>query len=150
MACDHKFEDHGYDDDLMWIFEMISFFPSNRWAVILAFDVKVEREAQEMADSVGVKIFTAEIIYHLFDSFMAHRAELKRQKQEEFKNIAVFPSKIRVLPNFIFNSRDPIVCGVSIEAGVLRVNTPMCVPSKEVSSLFIIDNLVVKFMQWYV
>jgi len=41
--------------------------------VILAFDVRVEREAQEMADSVGVRIFTADIIYHLFDNFMKHR-----------------------------------------------------------------------------
>lgn len=41
--------------------------------MILAFDVRVEREAQEMADSVGVRIFTADIIYHLFDNFMKHR-----------------------------------------------------------------------------
>ena len=45
----------------------------SRWAVILAFDVKVEREAQEYADTVGVKIFTADIIFHLFDKFMKHR-----------------------------------------------------------------------------
>lgn len=45
----------------------------NRWACILAFDVKVEREAQELADSLGVRIFTAEIIYHLFDNFMKYR-----------------------------------------------------------------------------
>ena len=38
-----------------------------KYAVILAFDVKVEREAQEMADREGVKIFQADIIYHLFD-----------------------------------------------------------------------------------
>ena len=28
-----------------------------KYTVILAFDVKVERDAQEMADNVGVKIF---------------------------------------------------------------------------------------------
>lgn len=44
-----------------------------RWAVILAFDVRVEREAQEMADSLGVRIFSADIIYHLFDAFLKHR-----------------------------------------------------------------------------
>ena len=38
-----------------------------KYAVILAFDVKVERDAQEMADREGVKIFQADIIYHLFD-----------------------------------------------------------------------------------
>ena len=38
-----------------------------KYAVILAFDVKVERDAQEMADREVVKIFQADIIYHLFD-----------------------------------------------------------------------------------
>ena len=41
--------------------------------MILAFDVRVERDAQEMADSLGVKIFLADIIYHLFDNFLKHR-----------------------------------------------------------------------------
>ena len=61
--------DNQYVDKLN--FDMYNFF--SRWAVILAFDVKVEREAQEMADAQGVKIFTADIIYHLFDSFMKYR-----------------------------------------------------------------------------
>ena len=100
--------------------------------MILAFDVKVERDAQEMADSVGVKIFRADIIYHLFDQFTAYQENLKRQKREQFKNVAVFPCKLRVMPNFVFNSRDPIVCGVQIEAGIVRQGTPMCVPSKSV------------------
>lgn len=101
--------------------------------MILAFDVKVEREAQELADSLGVMIFTADIIYHLQDKFLKHREDLKKKKQEEFKNIAVFPCKLRVLPQFIFNSRDPIVVGVSVEAGLVKNGTPICVPSKEVS-----------------
>ena len=48
------------------------------------------------------------------------------------RNIAVFPAKVKVLPQFIFNSRDPIVMGVTIEAGVLRQGTPLCVPAKGV------------------
>lgn len=49
------------------------------------------------------------------------------------RHIAVFPVKLRILPQFIFNSRDPIVMGVCIDAGVLRQGTPLCVPSKGVS-----------------
>lgn len=44
----------------------------------------------------------------------------------------MFPAKLKVLPQFIFNSRDPIVMGVCIEAGVLKQGTPLCVPSKGV------------------
>jgi translation initiation factor 5B len=40
---------------------------------MLCFDVKIEKEAQAYADEVGVKIFSAEIIYHLFDMFTAYQ-----------------------------------------------------------------------------
>lgn len=61
-----------------------------RYAVILAFDVKVERDSQEMADSLGVRIFSAEIIYHLFDAFTKYREDYKKQKQDEFKCATTF------------------------------------------------------------
>ena len=105
----------------------------SKYCMILAFDVKIERDAQELADKEGVKIFQANIIYHLFDAFTNYQAELVRQKKEEFKHVAVFPCKFKVLPNFVFNSRDPIVCGISVEAGVIRTGTPICAPSKSVS-----------------
>lgn len=92
----------------------------------------MEREAQEMADSLGVRVFSADIIYHLFDQFMAFRDNLKKRKQEEFKHVKVFPCKLRVIPQYIFNSRDPIVMGVLVEAGFVAIGTPICVPSKQV------------------
>ncbi|XP_055624937.1 eukaryotic translation initiation factor 5B [Toxorhynchites rutilus septentrionalis] len=113
----------------------------NQYATILAFDVKVERDAQELADSLGVKIFQADIIYHLFDKFMAYREEIKQRKREEFKTIAVFPCKLKILPQFVFNSRDPIVMGVIVEAGVVKVGTPICVPSKEFVDLGVVTSI---------
>lgn len=157
-----------------------------RYATILAFDVKIEKDAQELADSLGVKIFQADIIYHLFDKFINYREELKQRKRDENKHIAVFPCKLKILPQvsdatrrdasfdplrraeghginkrrvrgrrprpryirlngafelglvcdlfqYIFNSRDPIVMGVMVEAGIVKEGTPICVPSKDVS-----------------
>ncbi|KAH8263817.1 hypothetical protein KR038_007926 [Drosophila bunnanda] len=112
-----------------------------QYATILAFDVKIEREAQEMADSLGVKIFQADIIYHLFDKFTAYREELKQKKREEFRSVAVFPCKLRILPHFIFNSRDPIVMGVMVENGIVKVGTPICVPSKEFVDIGIVTSI---------
>ena len=43
-----------------------------KFACLLAFDVPVTREAREMAESLGVRVFTADIIYHLFDQFTAY------------------------------------------------------------------------------
>jgi len=102
-----------------------------KFATILAFDVKVERDAQEMADREGVRIFQADIIYHLFDRFTEYQAELVKQKKEQFRSIAVFPCKLRIMPEHVYMSRDPIVCGVKVEAGIVKTGTPICVPSKE-------------------
>lgn len=113
----------------------------SQYATILAFDVKVERDAQDLADSLGVKIFQADIIYHLFDKFMAYREELKQKKRDEFKSIAVFPCKLKILPQFIFNSRDPIVCGVMVENGIVKEGTPICVPSKDFVDIGIVTSI---------
>ena len=113
-----------------------------QYACILAFDVKVERDAQDMADNMGIRIFTADIIYHLFDAFMKYRDEYKKKKQDEFRTTAVFPCKLRILPQFIFNTRDPIVMGVRIESGFLRTGTPICVPEKEVRTQSRINTII--------
>ncbi|KRY78693.1 Eukaryotic translation initiation factor 5B, partial [Trichinella pseudospiralis] len=102
-----------------------------QWAVILAFDVKVDRDAQQMADELEVKIFQADIIYHLQDAFLKYREELKEKKRQEFAHLAIFPCKLRVLPQHMYKTRDPIICGVVVEAGILKVGVPLCVPSKE-------------------
>lgn len=89
----------------------------------------------------------ADIIYHLFDKFIAYRDELKAKKREEFKNIAVFPCKLKILPQFVFNSRDPIVVGVSIEAGTVKEGTPICVPAKECLELGRVTSIEINHKQ---
>jgi translation initiation factor 5B len=96
---------------------------NKEYAVMLCFDVKVDKDAHELADQMGVKIFTAEIIYHLFDDFTRHMAALKEQKKEESKMLAVFPCVLRTVA--VFNKKDPIVIGVDVIEGNLRINTPI-------------------------
>lgn len=96
---------------------------AKEYAVMLCFDVKVDKEAQAYADEVGVKIFTADIIYHLFDDFTKHLAQLSEQRKEESKLLAVFPAVLR--PVAVFNKKDPIVIGVDVIEGNLRLLTPI-------------------------
>ncbi|RYP35392.1 hypothetical protein DL766_002568 [Monosporascus sp. MC13-8B] len=93
------------------------------YAVMLCFDVKVDKEAQQYADEQGIKIFTADIIYHLFDAFTKHMEEQLEKKKEESKMLAVFPCVLR--PVAVFNKTGPIVIGVDVIDGNLRVNTPI-------------------------
>ena len=96
---------------------------SKEFAVMLCFDVKVDKEAQAYADDVGVKIFTADIIYHLFDDFTKHMAQLAEQKKEDSKLLAVFPCVLS--PVAVFNKKDPIVIGVDVTEGNLKLLTPI-------------------------
>jgi translation initiation factor 5B len=102
------------------------------YAVMLAFDVKVPRDVRDVADELGVKIFTAEIIYHLFDQFTAYIDDLKKKTKEESAPEAVFPVRLRIFPEYIFNKKDPILLGVEVIDGQLRLGTPIVVPSKDV------------------
>ncbi|KAL2497048.1 eukaryotic translation initiation factor 2 (eIF-2) family protein [Abeliophyllum distichum] len=101
------------------------------YATILAFDVKVTPEARDLADELGVKIFIADIIYHLFDQFKAYIDNLKEEKKRESAEDAVFPCVLKIMPNCIFNKKDPIVLGVDVLEGIVKVGTPICVPQKD-------------------
>lgn len=96
---------------------------AKEYAVMLCFDVKVDKEAQQYADDQGIKIFTADIIYHLFDDFTKYRNQLAEQRKEESKLNAVFPCVLHPLQ--VFNKKDPIVVGVDVIDGSLRPLTPI-------------------------
>ncbi len=55
----------------------------SEFATILAFDVDVSAEARSHAADVGVRIFTADIIYHLFDQFTRFMENLMEQRRQE-------------------------------------------------------------------
>ena len=110
-----------YKRDVMQCAIMLEKSPD--YAVMLCFDVKVDKEAQAYAAEQGIKIFTADIIYHLFDSFTKHMDEMLEKKKEDSKMLAVFPCVLK--PVAVFNKTDPIVIGVDVVDGQLKINTPI-------------------------
>ena len=69
------------------------------YATILAFDVKIDSEARKHAEETSVRIFTADIIYHLFDQFTAYMDRLMEQRRQEARNLAVFPCIVKASCN---------------------------------------------------
>ncbi len=86
----------------------------------------------EFAEENGIKIFTADIIYNLFDEFVKYVKKCKDDRKTEEGTKAVFPCILEVVRGAVFNSRQPIVIGVTVKAGVLKIGTPLCVPDKAV------------------
>ena len=100
------------------------------YAVILAFDVKVEQAAADLAGELGVKIFTADIIYHLFDQFTAYIDTVRDEAKKAAAESVNFPCVLKILPTCVFNKKDPIIVGVEVVSGIARIGTILCVPTQ--------------------
>ncbi|KAG8854709.1 hypothetical protein FRB96_007394 [Tulasnella sp. 330] len=94
-------------------------------ACILCFDVPVDKDAERMAEEMGIRLFKADIIYHLFDAFTAYNNEIIEAKRRDAAPQAVWPCRLRIIA--CFAKRDPIILGVDIVEGTLRIGTPLCV-----------------------
>ncbi|QLQ81704.1 hypothetical protein HG537_0F04650 [Torulaspora globosa] len=111
-----------YKRDVMKAGAMLEKAPE--YAVMLCFDVKVDKEAEQYAEQEHIKIFNADIIYHLFDSFTAYQEKLLEERRKNFMEYAIFPCALQTLQ--IINKRSPMIIGVDVIDGVLRIGTPIC------------------------
>ncbi|XBI13010.1 hypothetical protein VPH35_139805 [Triticum aestivum] len=130
-----------YKQDVMKASAMLK--RKEEYAVILAFDVKVMPEASALAAESGLKIITADTVYRLVNIYTEHIKGLKEAKKMQFAAEAVFPCTLKILPNRVYHSKDPIVCDVEVVEGVVKVGTPICVftPSKDKSKNIIVHSL---------
>lgn len=72
----------------------ISFF--FRFACMLVFDVKVLADAYKYAEEFQIKIFEANIIYHLFDQFLKYVDNCREERKKQEARDIVFPSVLKV------------------------------------------------------
>lgn len=98
---------------------------AKEYAIILAFDVKVDSEASELAVDLGVKIMYANIIYHLFDQFTSYMNNIIADRKKAISSKAVFPCILKIVPNCVFNTKDPLIMGIDITDGRLKIGTPV-------------------------
>lgn len=110
-----------YRKDVLKAVTMLKKAPE--YAVMLCFDVRIDKEAEQYADEQNIRIFNSNIIYHLFDEFTAYQKELLEKKREENKDKAVFPCVMKTIQ--IINKRNPMIIGVDVLDGVVKVGTPI-------------------------
>jgi translation initiation factor 5B len=55
--------------------------------------------------------------------------------------VAVFPSIIKILPQHVYNQKDPIIVGVEVVEGILKVGTPLCVPALDHIHIGIVTSI---------
>lgn len=93
--------------------------------VILGFNVKVLKEAEEEARINNVKIMLNNIIYRLVEEYIQWRKMMKETERKRLLDSLVRPAKIKVLRGYVFRRSDPAIVGVEVLGGVLKPNTPL-------------------------
>lgn len=111
------------------------------YALILAFDVKIDPDAEKEAKLLGVTIFAADIIYHLFDSFTKHMEDFKEEQRRAKAGQVIYPCILKIIPDFIFNKKDPLIFGVRVEEGELHQSTPIVVGDKDLLKLGTVESI---------
>ena len=120
-----------YKRDVMKATTMLEKAPE--LAIMLCFDVKVDREAEQYAEEQHIKIFNADIIYHLFDQFTAYQEKLLEQRRKDFLEYAVMPCVLKTIQ--IINKCNPMIIGVDVVEGSVRCGTPICAVRRDPDSL---------------
>ena len=103
------------------------------YSVIFAFNIKVSKEIEQLAEKNGITILTGEIIYNIVDNYKKYVEKIKSAKKEILKDQAIFPCHLEMMgKKFIFNNKNPFVFGVRVIKGRLLVGTPLICPDKNV------------------
>ncbi|EGR28748.1 hypothetical protein IMG5_169450 [Ichthyophthirius multifiliis] len=111
------------------------------FACILAFDVKVLPDAAKYAEENHIKVFTAKIIYQLFDSFKKYQEECILIRKKEEGKLAVFPCIFK--PNNILCNSSPFLINGEVKQGVIKVGTQLCTYNQEKIKVGIVENIEV-------
>eukprot|EP00486_Rosalina_sp_Unknown_P008973 CAMPEP_0201592840 /NCGR_PEP_ID=MMETSP0190_2-20130828/190617_1 /ASSEMBLY_ACC=CAM_ASM_000263 /TAXON_ID=37353 /ORGANISM="Rosalina sp." /LENGTH=950 /DNA_ID=CAMNT_0048051781 /DNA_START=624 /DNA_END=3476 /DNA_ORIENTATION=- len=106
------------------------------YAAILAFDVKIGNDARQLAAKEGITIFESDVIYHLQKEYEQYVTKIRTERQRQFT--PVFPVEMQILSNtkmHIMHKKNPLVLGVKITRGSLRMGIPICAKRYDASRI---------------
>lgn len=88
---------------------------------ILAFNVKILTDAEEMLRETDVNLLNDDIIYKLLEGYVKCRKDMECSLDVKAREEIVHPGKFKVLPDCIFRVSKPAVVGVRVLGGRIRV-----------------------------
>lgn len=99
--------------------------------IMLCFDTKIDKEMMDLAESQHIKIFEALIIYNLIDKYKEYTEKLISMNKKKNMAELIYPCKLKIIPEYIFTKRSPLILGVEIIEGKLKINMPLFVKHED-------------------
>jgi len=102
-------------EDIMFAYSVKEKKPE--YGIIIGFNVKVDKNAEEFLKSYNIKIILGNVIYRMLEDIQNYVNELTKKKlPEDLPPVA----KIRILPAHVFRRSSPAIVGIEVLAGELR------------------------------
>jgi len=90
------------------------------YGVIIAFNIKVLPSASEEIKTTGVKLFSADVIYHLTEEYSDWTEAAEERKRKEWIDAIIRPAKIRIIPKLVFRFSKPAIAGIEVLGGTVK------------------------------
>ena len=113
---------------------------NNLYGVIFAFNVDIPKDIKQIAKDDGIKIFSADIIYTLFEKYK----DWKQQQLDNERKVAheklVWPGKVKIMKGYVFRQSNPAVVGVEVLGRIKTKVRLVNKNGKEIGSIKEIQN----------
>jgi len=88
--------------------------------VIVAFNVDVLKEAEELAKNKEIKIFKDNVIYKIIEDYELWLEEKKEEEKIRRQLGIIRPGKIQILEGYVFRASKPAIVGVKVLSGEIK------------------------------
>ncbi len=89
--------------------------------VIVGFNVSLTPDAREESDMLDAHVLVGNIIYSIVEDLEKGLELRKKEMDEATKGSMPIPSKLSVMPEYIFRATKPVIVGVRIHSGRIKV-----------------------------
>ena len=100
---------------------LVLLFPDVKWCVVLGVSIIL------FFSHFVFFFFFFFVFFHVQDMFTAYTEECTKKKRESANDVAVFPVALSIVK--CFREKNPILLGVDVVEGILKIGTPICVPA---------------------
>ncbi len=103
----------------------VSTLPNQMDRILAGFNVDLSSDARNNLMNYDVAVVASKVIYSLIEDIEKWLRNKKEEMDEESKQGMPIPSKLVIMPEYIFRAAKPIIVGVKVLSGRIKVGDNM-------------------------
>jgi small GTP-binding protein len=102
-----------------------------KYSIILSYDPSMESlpsETLDMAKQYGVEIIHSDIVHKLVELYAQYISKFKIKQPS---------AKVQIIPRYVFRTSDPMICGVVVLDGVIKIDSNIYIDTTLSTNMYI-------------